>query len=294
MQDEENVESYPTGEIDVEPRVPPLPKNDAKKIWTFAIQSSPMSESHREMLCARAIDPDQLKVPYGSATASLWRQLVQEFGLDKVEAAGLTYHRDDGTYHPRTCIQPGRLLIAYPGNQKLVPYFAGYARCPEQRASEDAEAYEHRRESWAKCCGPKGYSSQVYGVIPKGSPLLIITEGQLKAEAARQAGFHCIGLPGIGAKPGPVATQCRNHEVRRAVILFDSQAESQEIVDLQADNLARELLKAQIPTYRAILPLEGEKSDIDSFLAAHGPTAFEDVLREAAGRPYRFQETDGE
>jgi hypothetical protein len=291
MDDEANAELWPEGQIETEIRVKRSITKKVRKIWQRAIElSRPMTREHDAMLMCRAIDPS--KVLYGSAWSGLWLALVQEFSFEEVEAAGLVYRRDDGITRCCKCILPGRLLIAYPGNAELVPFLAGYARCPERGEREDEEAYEKRKGDWKKCCGPNNFPSQIYGIVPQYCPLLIITEGQLKAEAAIQAGFPCVGLPGISAQHKPLTTKCKNAEVKRAVILFDSQAENQAAVDLQASNLARELLKAKIPTYRAILPLEGEKSDIDSFLADHKTEEFENVLREAAGCPYRFSDKE--
>ena len=126
---------------------------------------------------------------------------------------------------------------------------------------------------------------------------MIITEGQLKAIAAIQRGFCCIGVQGMMNGHASVIKKCVEAKVKRTILLFDTQAEDQDTVDWASEKLARELLKVGIPTFKVSLPLDpavdkGQKMDIDSFLLSHGLNEFVHLLCQA--KAYELQEIQGD
>lgn len=282
---------WPTGTIDVAlPKIEPLTESRRKQLWTAMFDACSLSELHRELLRERGIDGD--RAGYVSATAEMFQKLGGQFGEETMVRGGLAYLADygEGALHPRQCVQPGRILIPYREKGQVV-YFVGYARRPEQQPDQTAEQYKELYHRWAKTAGPAGYTPKVYGLAPAEAEYVIVTEGQLKAEAARQRGFPCIGISGIGNSHKLVAKHCSKQQVKRVIILFDTQLEDQETVDHEAMRLAKELLKAGISTFHAELQLEegAEKVDIDSYLLTHTTSQFAAVLCEAGRRPYELE-----
>lgn len=286
---------WPKGVIPgVVEKIEPLGERRKKQIFGALFQKSTLSEADQQLLQIRGIDG--LQAGYVSATPEMFELLLQQFGDEDMIRGGLAYRAEngDGQLHCRQCVQPGRILIPYWGKDQ-VDYFVGYARCPAQRPEQTDEHYQELKNRWAKTAGPAGYPSKIYGLAPLDADYVIVTEGQLKAVAARQRGFPCIGISGIGNSHKPAATQCVRQRVRRAIILFDTQLDGQVLVDHEAMRLAKDLLKVGIPTYKAELPLDprvdnGEKMDIDSFLAISTAVQFAAILVEAGRRPYEMEE----
>lgn len=282
----DDIELWPRGRQHVK-RVLPLSLSKARSIWGHLVGLSTLLPEHRELLLARAVDP--VRAGYTSASAEVWETLIALYGEDLIVRAGLAY-RDDDTQRlrPTRCVQPGRILIPYWDNESGVSYFAGYCRCPAQRPEQSDEFYKAYHDQWVKCASPAGFQTQIYGRIPDHADYLVITEGQIKAEAGIQRGFPFIGLTGMGSMHREVATQCRYRKVQRAVILFDTQLDDQDLIDYEAEHLARALIRKRIPTFRGVLPLEpGEaKADVDSFLLHHETRGLVEVLVEAGRHPY--------
>jgi hypothetical protein len=108
----------------------------------------------------------------------------------------------------------------------------------------------------------------------------------LKAIAAIQREFPCVGLPGVSSCHAQLVQECRRLKVPQVVLLFDTEPDP-TAVDAAAERLARELLAYRIPVCRGSLPLEpGEKkADLDSYLSRHTKAEFISVLREAGNHP---------
>jgi hypothetical protein len=289
----DNPSLWPVGDIDqVVRKVDPLSDGKKKQLWTMLIKEAELLEEHREMLRSRGIDGDA--AGYVSSTPALFQKLRLHFGDEIMERGGLAYHPDNGDagINPRQCVQPARILIPYWEKEQVI-YFVGYARCPAQRPDQTEDQHKELKDRWAKAAGPAGYSPKVYGLAPPNAEYVIVTEGQIKTDAARQRGFPCIGISGIGMSHKLVAKHCTKQQVQRVIVLFDTQLEDQLLVDHEAMRLAKELLKVGIPTFRAELPqMDGEeKTDIDSFLRVSTASQFADILEEAGRHPYEL-ETD--
>lgn len=288
MQDDLSL--WPTGRIeDGEDRPEPLPAAKAREVWTKYWKECSLLPEHEALIRSRGIDP----VSPGMVSASMeaLAYLRGLYGDEHVIRAGLAYlnHREE--FHPTRCVRPGRILIPY-WSGKIIQYFVGYQPCPPRAEHQSEMEYAYIKANWAKYCGPLGYSPTIYGTVPDEAEYLIVTEGQLKALAAIQRGFPCVGLQGIGNNHRALVTKCKKKGVKRAIILFDTQDEHQETVDYEAGLLAGEFLAQGIPAYRAELPMEnGQKADIDSYLLNHVDAEFAEILKEAALRRYVLPET---
>ena len=108
--------------------------------------------------------------------------------------------------------------------------------------------------------------------------LFILTEGEIKAASAHQAGFRCVALPGMTNWKEKLLPDPK----KRVIILFDRVADQRQKL---ATNKAILRIANKVPdAYIGSLPLLGErKMDIDAFLVhpQGGKAAFEDVINTA-------------
>jgi hypothetical protein len=284
---------WPTGSVaaDTSTKARPLTSKKRREVWSRMFASGELSEADAALIRERGIDP--VKAGMISATPELLAQMQALYDNDTLVRAGIIYLSRDNVF-ARSCMTPGRILIPYYDGDEVL-YFVGYMKCPKRRPDQAMEDYQVIRADWKKIASPAGYSPTIFGDVPEGAEYVVITEGQLKAEAARQQGLICVGLQGITNSHATLVKKLVAAKTKRAIICFDTQTEDQDNVDWAADKLARELLKAKIPTYRCKLPLDpevdkGKKMDVDSFLLHYGLDAFVNALADAV--PYELIEGD--
>jgi hypothetical protein len=270
-----------------------------RRLWTELFARCPLHPQDHASLTARGVDP--AAAGFGSVTEEALAWITAEFGEQATLEAGLLYERDAGDWRPRTCVQPGRVLIPYFNRKQEVEYFVGYRRLPTRLPTQTDHDYELRKSRWVKVAGPAGYTPLLYGPVVSGADPLCVTEGQIKALAAVQRGIPMVGLQGMGNGHTLLASQVKAAGTRRVVIVFDSSRENQELVIEEEERLARLLEKAGAQVGAVRLPLEpgidgGDKCDVDSYLLAHGRAGFEALLARA--EPIRVRpkekETGGE
>lgn len=294
----DDVSQWPNGNVAVavDNKVSPLTAKKRRQFFTYLFSHCTLSDEHREMLTQRSINPHAVKMV--SSREDLLGLLQQEFDEDTIIRGGVAYLDRSGKLCARQCIATGRVLIPY-YEEDQVYYFVGYMKCPKRKPDQAIEDYQAIKEGWSKIAGPAGYTPAIYGDIPDEPHLIIITEGQFKAEAAIQEGLTCIGLQGITTGHAGVVKKCIEKKVKRVIICFDTQIDDQETVDWASEKLARELLKVGIPTYRCKLPLEpfvdnGRKMDIDAYLHHLGSANFAEQLSASRRYELRPEEPEGE
>jgi len=169
-------------------------------------------------------------------------------------------------------------------NRILIPYFNSKGECVYIRS-------RFAGKSEYKYLAPIGVPARGFSWgWETYDPLLkytIITEGELKAQAAKQLGFQCIALPGMQTGHTYFADQCVRMGVKKVYILFDTEGgttstgiSKQLGVDRCAENLTTELVKRSIEVKRCHLPLLGkEKMDIDSFVLLKGSSAKKELIK---------------
>lgn len=142
--------------------------------------------------------------------------------------------------------------------------------------------YESPRRSTNRAFFPPGF----FEALDSGCQLLL-TEGEKKTLATMQAGFPCIGLPGVWgwqqkrlkSDTGRAYGERRlianlasiNWKGRQVIIVFDSDAVTNSSVQLAEVRLAESLGKVGATVRVARLPANGDdKVGVDDFLVAHG------------------------
>jgi putative DNA primase/helicase len=128
-----------------------------------------------------------------------------------------------------------------------------------------------------------------FAVLPDATARLIVTEGELKALAATQAGFHCVGLAGVDCwhargKLTLLPDLARIAWKDRPVfIAFDSDAADNENVRRNERELAAVLQShgAKVKIVRIPPGAGGAKMGVDDFLVVHGAAEFQRLLHNA-------------
>jgi putative DNA primase/helicase len=147
---------------------------------------------------------------------------------------------------------------------------------------------------------PRGQGNEVYvprsarHLVGDASRPLLITEGEKKASAVAQAGYACIGLPGVwGAKskdgnglhPTVATLALRGREVH---IVFDSDAARNPDIQRAEQWLYKRLREAGANVRVVRLPeapvVDGKtprKVGVDDYIVANGAEAFATLIAEA-------------
>jgi len=104
--------------------------------------------------------------------------------------------------------------------------------------------------------------------------IIILTEGEIKADLAVQIGYPTMALPGMGIWKQGFRQQANQH----IILLFDSQNKNVHSLRTAIEKAAMQLDGPKIAT----LPLFGEKKmDIDQFILTYGKTGFDIVVNSA-------------
>jgi hypothetical protein len=136
-------------------------------------------------------------------------------------------------------------------------------------------------ESNPKYRGPYNSASQrgadewPYNAESLRNPVVVITEGELKALASTIAGVPAVGIPGISSFKWRLRLSL--NPTQKRVVVFDSEAKPhvQESVNQSIDKLARLLPEL----YVATLPLAGRsKVDLDTFILTNGSAEFKLIV----------------
>lgn len=160
------------------------------------------------------------------------------------------------------------------GNHVIFPYWMDDTTVTDIRGRNmDADA-ETRYQSAHGAAYTRGADYPYNYKLLSQSGAVVITEGEIKADIATQAGVPTIGLPGINAWRSAIDSYVTQV---RMIVLFDSQREMMYI------NRAIHQLAKRIPDlYVATLPLHGrDKLDCDDYITEFGADSFKDVVSDA-------------
>lgn len=278
----EDPRDWPAGEVEYRPERPkPLRLGVAQEYWTELFGEGKLRSYHEATMLERGIDPYDAGLI--SSDPERWNAFVRKHGEELAIQAGLA-QRVREKFGPSLSNRFNRIIIPFWKPDGTLRYFVGYAPPPERENFDTDEAYDYVRNNMVKYALPSGYTPQFYGDIPYSAPYAIITEGPLKAIAARQNRLIAIGMNGMASSHLSIARYCKSRKVKRALIIFDTERDMEDI-DYEAGNLALHLLDHGLDAYRVRLPLEGHKTDLDSFLLNHPVEELKELMRGA--RRYR-------
>ena len=219
---------------------------------------SALNTQARNFLHARGFTDETIKrlliryCPVG--TAPLYRS-------DIAKEAGLANARND----------------AFLANRITFPYFKTDKIITDIRARA---LDPHDELKYKSPFGDVYYRGAIYPYnynLARGAKRILITEGEIKADIAVQAGFPTIALPGISAWRVGFAQE-ENQEV---VIVFDNESNpnTQREVIAAVRKVAGELVKPKI----AVLPIMSgqKKAEIDTFVNMFGVELFRSIIDNA-------------
>ena len=221
--------------------------------------------------------------------------------LRKLRDSGLSDEtvRDAGIYseHDRTKLARMMNRQSWPlrmGAALVLPYFGEGGDIVQHRVRPDNPPKQGKNT--AKYLSPTGAVVRVYFPprmhqrIGDGAVEIIITEGELKSLAAAQAGYCCLGLPGVDCwhrrKSTSLLPDLENINWRGVTVFitFDSDAATNARVRenecLLADTLAKR--GAIVRIVRLPSGPDGEKVGLDDYLVAHGAAALRKLMDEAS------------
>lgn len=232
--------------------------NDVRHIYYRLVELGTLRDAHRDWLIARGISPTFTTF---CSTDGLLAKLQKEFSNDELIRAGLL--RKYGLRYIATpVLQPNGIIIPYYSNDNKVWYIR--TRLLQENAL-------------AKYVSPSGvraaHLSWGWHKLKPNSKFMVFTEGEFKAIAVLQQGINCVGLPGMLIGHSAAAEQAKAFGIRQACIIFDTdvgltqeQIPKYLVVNSAVERLATYLKNNNIQPFRAVLPSNGQKVDLDSFI----------------------------
>lgn len=272
----------------VEVREHPLGAKDFGRFWKWVYNESlkaygpdGLLPEHRQSLEKRSLEISRLPFYFSMPPAETLERALIRHGPNVCEKAGIW---DSEKESRKLFFEPGRMALIYPTVPWLerdVPF--GYLRSYNPIAKTPVEKK-------FKLIGALGYHSNrnCYVRIDMDSrpqPLLI-SEAEIKVEAAWQAGTNGIGRPGINSGHEEIAriilkmlTLSEGKNPTRIVLCDDTEADAwhQQFVEINIHALASKIRQTiseefngyYIPINRVYLPSEpGVKCDIDDFISS--------------------------
>lgn len=238
------------------------------EVYTYMLETGTLSKRHRKWLNSRGIllrDQD-LRGLNAISSDGIIDALTSKFSPEELQLTGV---KVDGV--PAAWLGYDRVIIPYMTRSGASCF---YARSRVVSITDKT-----------KYLSPPKISGSVvawgWNTVPDNTPVIGVTEGELKAQAARQAGFPFIGLPGMNAGHSSFAKHCRKFGVQKVIIVFDTEM-AVEYNSLKHDNIeraARKLCEALdnagiFYTVKWLPDLGEMKMDIDTFILRRGESEF--------------------
>jgi len=251
---------------------------DFQKIWNHISKTrvNLFNLTHKTMLESRGIEVEKLPGWFTIPNITELHKISAFFGLDAAENALLVSGKKPAYFTGRQ-----RLAIVYP-------------QCSWKDNSLFIATYEQGAGDY-KLFRPRGISTQ--GILynraePKGETL-IITEGEIKAEASYQAGMPTLGMLGVSTGRDSIVKFLEYSEWKPKTVklVFDRDVKESSIIPVEKaiqrveqtlkDSLGRTCPKIERVHLPELVP--GEKVDIDSFIGYYQKK----IGLESARKEYR-------
>jgi hypothetical protein len=253
----------------------PVDRELQQQLVRYCVENFRLSDSHRDHLKERGIYRPELykisTIPFDAVA-----QLVQAFPSADLEASGMLV-RDFSTskLRPGLTLEPRRILI---------PYWHGDEYVSFKARSNPFEFQE--KDNW-KYASPRGsrVGSHLFYRNDFQSTDLLVTEGELKALAALEAGVSTVAIPGIEFTSSVViqlTSLIVRTQAQRVFIALDNEP---DLADHYPVLRSMVRLSSIIGSRACILVLPkkspGQKMDLDLFLSQHNSSDLEDVMEDS-------------
>lgn len=266
--------SYDNSKIVVE-EVKPIDFDLISSIYTDLYEHSTLLDHHKNYLISRGLDINILTPK--TITNKTMNTLLSKYSDIELETAGIKKSSSEG----------GGVRLVAGNNRILVPYFK------ENKVMYIKSYGKSSFSSSKKMCGPAGIPTGkfLYGEwwIPDKINDIMLTEGEFKSASAYQAGYPCIGLPGLNSSHDKLKEFLELKEVKNLWICFDREKHENPQIEEQTFRTIKTLYdKLQFNNINIkiiVLPFDKThvswKSDIDSFILKNGKRAFSHIVEEA-------------
>jgi hypothetical protein len=263
--------------------------NLISQICDFIVKEGEIRSVHGNWLKGRGIRANSADTPEISSmivrsSDKVFHSLLKNFTLHELTECGF-------------CIQRGEPPPMAPGflgaNRILIPYFN-----EEGKPVYIRSRYAGNTEGVKYLAPPKipGVAfSWGWETVRNKSDYVIITEGEFKAQAAKQLGFPCVALPGMNSGYENIAMLCVKKNVETVYVLFDTETEitSNGISKMQGvraamNSLCETLLDFDLNPIVCELPaLDNMKTDLDGFILKRGLSSARELIKILSeGRPF--------
>lgn len=246
------------------------------RVFSEMMSVGNLSDRHKNWLYHRGIqaredNPSGLRAISTDGVVDI---LSSKFSLSELQRAGFK----DDLGIPTGWLGYDRVIIPYFTENGTYCYYA------RSRVASHSDRMKYLAPPGIASAGV----SWGWELVPPGCEVLGVTEGELKAQAARQSGVPCVALPGMGAGHQALAKRCAKVGIKKVVIVFDTEMglsprgdPKQGMVDQAAHRLGRTLWDYGVQYRVRWLPhLDEMKMDIDSYILRQGPQAFVDWFQE--------------
>lgn len=242
--------------------------------WQAALTNEASGRIAREYLERRGVSPEAIRTFRLGAAPESWEDTVnwarsKGFDLDLVEQAGLILRKEGSDrYYDRF---RGRLIFPIGDEQGRIIGFSGRVLGGDEKTAKYVNSPETAIFTKGRVC---------YGLDKARRELLdcgfaVVCEGQLDLIACHSAGVRNTVAPMGTALTADHARLLRRY-VEEVVLCFDSDAAGENAALRSLD----ELLASGLAVRVAEIP---SPHDPDSYLRAHGPEAFRQLLDSAEG-----------
>lgn len=263
-----------TGGVVAPPKTPTVDWKTMSTVYSRLIEVSKLSDRHRKWFNGRGIlleDQHEYGLQARSTTFAA-HHLTKDFPRSLLVETGI--------------ISPKASTNGWLAHDRvIIPYFRPmikkicYAR---SRSTYSSEGFKYLSPAGV----PSRDVSWGWERVAPETPILVVTEGELKAQASWQAGVPCVALPGMMAGHDTLAKLCAKFKIGKVIILFDTERAvtydgipKQEIVEVAAHRLENKLSKLEIRTSIKWLPDgAGMKQDIDAFILENGAEKYKELV----------------
>ncbi|TWU27542.1 phage/plasmid primase, P4 family [Bythopirellula polymerisocia] len=222
------------------------------------------------------------------------KELAEGSGLtmETIRAAG--YYTETNRGNLAAILNRSSYPASY-GAALVIPYYDSTGTVVHKRVKPNNPPKDNKGKL-NKYLQPSGVPNRAYipqatrKILSDPTARLVIGEGEKKTDAATQAGFPCIGLPGVecwhsanrmALLPDLARIAWKGREV---FIAFDSDTAENEQVERAARQLAAVLKDhgAKVRIVRIPPAENGDKQGIDDFIVAQGAAEFQKLLQQAS------------
>lgn len=223
-----------------------------QKICRYILEVGTLLNTHKIWLDKRGILPSNF-----ISSNEVISKLIQKFSLKDLYTCGFISENKVS----ELVLRPNRILIPY-FNNKGVYYMRSRSIVNSEIRYASPSRFPGRDVNW-------GWDS-----VSNSTDYVILTEGEFKAQSAKQLGFQCVAIPGINIGYNLFLKNVLERGIKEVYLLFDTEnsfckstgISKQENITICENKIINMLNKYKIKSYKCRFQTPEEKMDIDKFI----------------------------